>query len=201
MRLLDVTRPLGPETRVYPGDPPVRLRVVADIARGDPARVSVLTIGTHAGTHVDAPRHLDGAGSGVDGIPLGALVGPALVVQAAGPRVERRDIRALPRGAPPRILLRGRPVLAPGAARELVLRRVRLVGTDGPSLDPVGEPDLLAHRILLSAGIALLEGLDLEEAPAGRYELIALPLLIPGADGAPARAILRRPAPPRSRRR
>jgi arylformamidase len=95
----------------------------------------------------------------------------------------------LPRRA--RVLLRGPASISPGGARELVRRSVLLVGTDALSVDPVGDAGLPAHRELLAAGIVVLEGLDLSAAQPGRYQLIALPLLIPGADGAPARAVLK----------
>ena len=124
---------------------------------------------------------------------------PAIVVAARRPLAGLAP-PLLPRDAPPRILFRGGPLILEGAARDLVRRRALLVGTDAISIDPVGDDALPAHRILLAAGIVLLEGLDLSRAPAGLYDLLALPLLIPGADGAPARALLR-PRGPRPQRR
>ena len=176
----------------------MRLQILADPRRGDTARVSALALSCHTGTHVDAPRHLPGLRGGVEGLSLEALIGPAVVVQARR-RLARVAASLLPRGAPPRILFRGRPVILESAARDLVRRRVLLVGTDAISIDRVGDDSLPAHRILLAAGVVLLEGLDLSRAPAGLYDLLALPLLIPGADGAPARAVLmpRRPRPQR----
>jgi len=112
-------------------------------------------------------------------------------VQAARRRLGPGDIPGLRRGGAGRILLRGRAALLPDAARRIARMGVVLVGTDGMSIDPAGDDDLPAHRILLEAGIVLIENLDLTHAPPGRYELIALPLLIPGADGAPVRALLR----------
>ncbi len=191
MRLIDVTAPLGATTRVYPGDPPFHLEVAADPDRGDPARVSALHMGTHTGTHVDAPSHLPGGRGGVEVLPLQALIGPAVVVAARGPVVGAAEARRLARRAIPRILFRGAPLLSPEAAEQLAASRVRLVGTDGLSIDPADSRDFPAHRRLLGAGVVLLEGLDLSQAPPGRYTLFALPLLVPGADGAPARALLR----------
>ncbi|HEY3176606.1 MAG TPA: cyclase family protein [Candidatus Polarisedimenticolia bacterium] len=191
MRFIDITVALGPATRTYPGDPPVSIELIGDPARGDHARVSVIRTSLHAGTHVDGPNHLTGGRGGVDSLSLEAMVGPALVVRASGPSIGARDVKRwqLPRRA--RVLLRGQATLSPDGARELVRRGVLLVGTDGLSVDPIGDPDLPAHRELLRSGVVVLEGLDLSAAPPGRYHLIALPLLIPGADGAPARALLR----------
>ena len=71
-------------------------------------------------------------------------------------------------------------------------RGMRLVGIDYLSVAPYGDP-ASTHTALLSAGVVILEGLDLSGVPAGRYELACLPILIPGADGAPARALLGTP--------
>lgn len=191
MRLIDISSALGPRCRVYPGDPPVAIDLVSDPTRGAPARVSAIRMSLHAGTHVDAPCHLPEGRGGVESLSLVAMIGPAVVVRAHGPSIGARQIARwhLPRRA--RVLLRGAAAISPAGARELVRRGVLLVGTDALSVDPVGDAGLPAHRELLAAGIVVLEGLDLSGAPPGRYQLIALPLLIPGADGAPARAVLR----------
>jgi arylformamidase len=192
VRIIDITRPIGPQSRLFPGDPIPSLEVVSDPARGDPARVSVLRVGTHTATHVDAGAHLPGGRGGVESLPLAALVGPARVVAARG-SLRAADLAGIPGGGPPRVLFRGEPTLAEEAARLLAERGVVLVGTDGLSIDPLESRDLRAHRVLLTAGVVLLESLDLSAAPPGDYELIALPLLLPGADGAPVRAVLRAP--------
>lgn len=173
-------------TRVFPGDPPVRVRVAAT----SPARVTEYSGSVHAGSHADAPNHLPGLPGGIETLPLDLFVGPARVHDAAG-GLSRRDIESLPQPLEPRLLLRGAPALSLDTAAALLERGVRLVGTDGPSIEPEEALDLPVHRLLLGRGVALLEGLDLSAAPPGRYELIALPLLIPGADGAPVRAVLR----------
>ncbi len=201
--LIDITAPLGAGTRAYPGDPRFEMRTIADPSRGDPARVCSITMGTHTGTHVDAPRHLVGGVAGVDSFPVGAMIGPVLVFETPCGLIGPLDLSRLPGNAPSRILFRGAPVILPEGAAELVARGMVLVGTDGLSVDAMESHDLPAHRILLDAGVVVLEGLDLAKAAPGRYELIALPLLIPGADGAPARAVLRarRRAGPRLVRR
>ena len=179
---------------MFPGDPPVRLTVEQDPARGDPARVTSLSMSAHAGTHVDAPNHLRGGKGGVERLSLATLIGPAIVVRLrprAGAAIHASDLRRLPRRAPARVLLKGSPIILAEAAHELIRRGVLLVGTDGLSIDPIADHELPAHHALLRAGVVVLEGLDLSRARPGRYDLIALPLLIPGADGAPARALLR----------
>jgi arylformamidase len=83
--------------------------------------------------------------------------------------------------------------VAPDAARYLVERGVRTVGVDYLSVGAFREASgTETHRVLLGAGIWIIEGLNLADIEPGNYELICLPLRLVGSDGAPARAILRR---------
>ena len=192
---------------VYDGDPQVRIERVMEIARGDLANLSRMELGTHTGTHVDAPLHFVDGGAGADRLPLDALVGPAVVADARGAPgdIDAAALAAL--GVPPgteRLLLRTRngdlwdrgaftrdfAGVADDAARELVAMGVRLLGIDYLSIAPSADP-APTHRTLLEAGVVVVEGLDLRAAPGGAYELVCLPLRIEGADGAPARALLR----------
>jgi arylformamidase len=184
---------------VWDGDPDVSFEPAASLETGDPANLTRLGLGSHTGTHVDAPLHFLPGGDGVDRLPLDALIGPALVLDLT--HVEA-DVRAadldFPAGAE-RLLLKTpnsrlwerdefapeHVALEPDAARLLVERGVRLVGVDYLS---VGSPE--THRILLAAGVVPLEGLDLREVEAGAYRLVALPLRLEGVDGAPARVVL-----------
>ncbi|HSJ73625.1 MAG TPA: cyclase family protein [Miltoncostaeaceae bacterium] len=207
MGWIDVSVPVRTGMIVYDGDPQVRIEQVMDIARGDLANLSRMELGTHTGTHVDAPRHFLEDGTGADRLPLDVLVGPAVVADA---RAAPRDIDAaalaslgVPAGTE-RLLLRTRNGglweqgafsrdyvgVAEDAARELVAAGVRLVGIDYLSIAPSADP-APTHRVLLEAGVVVVEGLDLRGAAPGAYELVCLPLRIEGADGAPARALLR----------
>jgi len=208
MRYLDVTQPITDGMPVYPGDPPVSVRPYLCIADGAPVNLGLVTLGTHTGTHLDAPRHFfDGAG-GVDRIPLEALLGPARVVEVAGAGdVDAAAVRAALDGGERRLLFKtrnsarppadrllpGYAALTPEAARLLVEADPRpfLVGLDGPSVDGHDTQEAPAHRLLLRSGVAILEGLELSAVPPGAYELLCLPLALPGGDGAPARVLLR----------
>jgi arylformamidase len=66
-----------------------------------------------------------------------------------------------------------------------------LLGIDSWSVEPFGSNEFVTHRTLLGAGVVIVEALDLSNVPPGDYEFTCLPLLIAGADGAPARAVLR----------
>ena len=200
----DITIPLREGMAVWPGDVPVKTAAYKSYKR-DGSNVTRLELSTHAGTHVDAPLHFGHRGT-VDTMPPSALIGPCRVVTVRAraliraEHIERADLAGTER-----VLFKTRNsrraggtrfhkdfvALSADAAAALVELGVRLVGMDGPSVDPFG-PDgpYAAHHMLLEAGVVVLENIDLSRAPAGEYELICLPLKIAGADGAPARAIL-----------
>ncbi|MDR1726737.1 MAG: cyclase family protein [Acidobacteriota bacterium] len=208
--LIDITRRLGEGLAVWPGDPEFRRRPVWRLEDGAPANVEELRMGTHAGTHLDAPRHVLADGAGPEAFPLAALVGPARVFDLAATlpgarRVRAADLGALDFAGVRRAIFKTSPTAPSGggfesdyaflgqdAAERLVARGILLVGTDAMSVDPAGARDLRAHRRLLAGGVAILEGLELGGAPPGDYELLCLPLRIDGVDGVPARAVLRR---------
>lgn len=187
---VDVSRPLHPDMETFPGDPGIIIELARSRAAGDPADVTRLDMGAHTGTHVDAPVHFVDGGGGVETLPLDALEGPALVLDAhaSAGELDAAAVGALdvPTGTERVLLATGGAALAAEAAESLAGLGVRMVGVDQLS---VGGPE--THRVLFAAGVVVLEGLDLSAVAPGRYGLRCLPLLIPGADGAPARALLR----------
>jgi arylformamidase len=204
---IDISVPLHNGMAVWPGDPPMHIERIASIADGHTSNVSAISSGLHAGTHIDAPLHfLDGRAS-VAEMPPGALVGPARVVAIRDPKAIRlRDVEPLRVRRGERILFRTRNskrcwrtsefcldyvYLTSEAAAHLVERGVAVVGIDYLSIGARDEDGHKVHRMLLQAGVWIIEGLDLSAAPAGRYDLACLPLKVVGADGALARAIVR----------
>jgi arylformamidase len=194
--IIDISRPLSPATPVWPGDPPVIVQPVARVEDGDPAAVSRLALGTHTGTHVDPPAHFFPGEPAVDALPLDVLMGPAVVAQFDPGPIDGTALEstALPRGTSRLLLKTGGDAgaVTPDGARWLVERGVRLVGADTLSIEPETR-DYPVHRILLGAGVVIVEGLDLAPVAPGPYELVCLPLRIAAGDGAPARAVLIRP--------
>jgi arylformamidase len=186
----------------------MRIEWTQRIQAGDPANVSRLVGDVHTGTHVDAPLHFLDGGRSVDALDLDALIGPATVVDL--PDVD--DITAAVLAAAPippgarRLLFRTRNsqrwardgsefsreyvALTVDAARWVVERGIRLLGVDYLSVQRFHDPPT-THQVLLAAGVVIVEGLDLSSAPAGDHEVICLPLLLVGAEGAPARVVLR----------
>ncbi|MBX3158384.1 MAG: cyclase family protein [Deltaproteobacteria bacterium] len=192
----------------FPGDPGVALRHEKHLDRGDAATVSNLELGVHTGTHVDAPVHFLRGTAGVDELALGDLIGPARVVALPDAQViTAQDLARAEVAGGERILVRtrnsahwssdtfyaGYTHLDAGAARLLADRRVRMIGIDYLSIGG-GADGPEVHRILLSAGVVIVEGLDLSRVDAGPYDLVCLPIKILACDGAPARAAVRRRA-------
>jgi arylformamidase len=204
-RVLDVSVLLTPGIPTYPGNPEFELQPVQRIADGASSNVSRLVLGTHTGTHVDAPRHFFDDKRGVDAMPLDLLIGPARVVAVDhGGGIEEPDLAAIG-DADMRVLFKtpnsalwadrrfrqDYTYLSEGAAHFLVKRGVRVVGVDYLSVEQFKKAGAPAHRALLSQDVVIIEGLDLSAAEEGAYEMWCLPLRIAGGDGAPARVVLK----------
>ena len=206
-QLLDVSVPLAAGLPSYPGNPQFELQPVKRIADGGSSNVSRLVMGTHTGTHVDAPRHFFDAGAPVDALPLDLLLGRARVVgitRRGGIGAEelaeaglREDIRVLLKTTNSALwnateFHQDYTHLTEAGARYLVDQGVKVVGIDYLSVEQFKKAGAPAHRALLSQGVVIIEGLNLSEAEPGMYEMYCLPLRIAGGDGAPARVILKR---------
>jgi len=207
MKIHDITLPITPDMPVWPGDLGVSRELVSTIESGDPANVSHLSLGAHTGTHVDAPFHFIPGGETLDQVSLDNFVGPAFVIEIPGVDiVTGADLRQtkIPAGTA-RLLVKTRNseiwrrgektfqtdfvALSPDAAQYMVDLGIKLVGIDYLSIAPY-KSSRPTHEILLGAGVAILEGIDLSAIVPGQYTLYCLPLKLVGADGAPARAIL-----------
>jgi len=202
---IDISAPLRAGMTVWPGDEPPQIALAQSFASGDPYNLTRLAMSAHTGTHLDAPRHFLPGGAGIDAMPAEAMCGPALVVRVEGGAVRAADV---PDGLAPgaRILFRTRNserdlfagtffedyvFLARDAAEKLARAGALLAGIDALSVSGFHEDPSETHRLLLGAGVWILEGVCLRGVEPGEYELVCLPLRIEGADGAPARALLR----------
>lgn len=202
MRIYDVSRIVYTGMEVWPGDPPVSVMPAKSIERGDASNLSRLDLGSHTGTHVDAPRHFIPGAPGVDSLAPAILVGKARLCQLPeAHHLDRALLEGLGLGGVSRLLLGTRnanlPVgtdyayLSGDAAAYLVALGVKLVGIDYLSIEEHGRKGHPIHQTLLSAGVVIIEGLDFKGVPPGDYELMCLPLKLKDADGAPARVFLR----------
>lgn len=211
MPIYDVTVPIFNELPTWPGDPAVEISDWRSLSAGDGVNVSMLNFGAHTATHVDAPAHFIEGAAKVESLDLEVLIGEAEVVAVPEDRhvIDEEFVLAnCPNGAA-RIIFKTRnsafwseapPVfhedftyLDLKAAETLVQRGMKLVGIDYLSIEKFASPKHETHLALLSHGVVILEGLNLSDVPAGKYELICLPLRLRNnkGDGAPARVVLR----------
>lgn len=211
MPIYDLSVPLSSELPTYPGDPGIQISAWSTLDNGDGANVSALNFGAHTGTHVDAPAHFLHGAKKVEALALEVLMGEAEVIEVPEDlRVIDEDfvVRNCQQGTV-RVLFKTRNSafwtgnfaefrtdfthLDLSAAQWLVERGVKLVGIDYLSIEKFHSQDHAVHCALLSHDVIILEGLNLSGVPAGKYELICLPLRLRSTlgDGAPARAVLR----------
>ncbi|MDA8174705.1 MAG: cyclase family protein [Nitrospiraceae bacterium] len=213
-KLIDISIPIKPGMPLWSGDPQVEIEKLYGLAKGDEATVSRISMGVHTGTHVDAPLHYLADGPGIGEMPPGALTGPARVIEILGganKEIQKEELERHGIKQGERILLKTtnsalwhQPSkeqdfskefyihLGAKAARFLAQRKILAIGIDYLSIGGcTGDSGAQVHRILLEAGIWIIEGLDLSLATPGNYELICLPLKLQGLEAAPARALLR----------
>jgi arylformamidase len=204
MKKIDISTGLSKNTVTYPGDPMVSITQERTLLK-DGVRLSKISMGSHSGTHVDAPSHFLKDGKNIDEVGLKPLIGKAIVcdLTSAGKTITSSDLkgRKIRRGdilllktRNSRLLKMGRfakdyASLSLDAAEYLVKRGVKTVGIDYLSIEDFGGKGLV-HKKLLSAGIPIIEGLNLDKAKPGRYTLFCLPLNVIGCEAAPARCIL-----------
>jgi len=208
MPIYDLSVPLSAELPTYPGDPGIRIQDWSKLANGDGANVSSLSFGAHTGTHVDAPAHFIDGAKKLESLDLEILIGEAEVVQVPEDLrvIDEEFVAANCADGTERILFKTRnsalwtgdfhtnfTYLELPAAKRLVDLGVKLVGIDYLSIEKFRSKDHEVHRALLSHEVIIVEGLNLAGVPAGKYELICLPLRLRSnlGDGAPARAVLR----------
>jgi len=202
--LYDISPPISERLAVWPGDTPSRREVLCDLQRGDSITLSTLHATVHLGAHADAPSHYDAQGQSIDQRSLDYYLGPCQVIRVEVPCAARVTTAHLPGPVRAERVLFATDsfpdpeqfntdfaALDPDLVRWLHGQGVRLIGVDTPSVDLFDSKDLPTHRACQECDLAILEGLLLRDVPAGRYELIALPLKLVGFDASPVRAVLR----------
>ncbi|MFB5190661.1 arylformamidase [Alicyclobacillus fastidiosus] len=208
-RWIDISQRLDSNVPTWPGDTPFSYRLTWTKQMSGSVNVGQITMSTHTGTHIDAPFHFDENGKKVLELDVNLYVGPARVIhlpamdQGAIGSIGVEDIERVDLQGVTRLLIRTGaweerrvfpekiPEIRPELAEYLAGRGVQLLGLDLPSVDPLDSKELPAHHALTRHHIHILEGLVLDDVPAGDYELAALPLPLADADGSPVRAVLR----------
>ena len=208
MKILDISVPISARLPVWPGDPQIVLEHYRTISEGNASNDSRIACSVHSGTHVDAPAHFLENGITVEALPLDRLIGPTIVVELPAADIITSEIleaQNLPLGTR-RLLFKTKNsalwndpahrfnpdfvALSSAAAGWIVKRGIDLVGTDYLSIQMFKDTEPLTHRILLEAGVIIVEGLDLRKIQPGNYQLVCLPIKLAGSEGAPARAVL-----------
>jgi arylformamidase len=211
----DVSVPLTNGMLHWPTDPPVAITRVKDMAKGDSTNVSLLSMGAHTGTHVDAPVHFLPGAKGVDAIDFSALIGRARVLEISSlESITVQDLKSHRIRQGERILFKTtnsanlwheRPFmedfvyLSDEAADYLLAQGAKLVGADYLSIGSYRHGGGVVHRRLLQGGVWIVEGLNLHGVAPGTYDMVCLPLRVVDGDGAPARCVLRSLGPRRGR--
>jgi len=207
MKIYDISVTLGADAVNWPELPIYQRELVSEMARGDEAVVSKLTMVCHVGTHIDTPSHFIAGARTLDDYPIERWIVPAQVIDIKDKQsVKPAELAGLDIKPGEAILFRtdnsrsGRSCngvfseqyvfISPEASDMLVEKKVGLVGIDYASVDGFPLGDAPAHYKLLGGDILLLEGINLKDVPPGKYTLYCMPLKLSGAEGAPARAVL-----------
>jgi arylformamidase len=210
MKIVDLTRSIDERMTTFHTDVhcDVRINQLGSIAKHG-RETREVTVGTHTGTHLDAPLHFINGGRTVENLSLDVLFGPVELVENEPVTVSMLEDETLgkrtifqfgweDRFGDPDAFYNDYPYLTISAAEYLVDEGVDMLGFDTPSPDassrPLdgGEEDSPIHKVFLRNNIILVEYLiNLDEADfESDWNVAALPLKIAGADGAPARVVV-----------
>ncbi len=199
LKIHDLTRPISQDMQVYPGDPHPKFESRATI-KDNKVNVTKITLGSHTGTHVDAPWHFLQEGNSIDMEPLDKFIGEAVIIDAPGRNsiiaddfrgndIRINDIVLINTGTGHRHT--DFAYIDVSAAEWMVEHRVKCVGIDTASVEKYGRKDAPVHKMLLAGKIGIIENLaNLEQFAGSRMFFVCLPLRLKGIDGSPARAIL-----------
>ena len=191
MKIYDISQEVF-SCKVFPGDPAPERDVLCSMEDGEFYNLTAFYMCAHNGTHVDAPFHFVRDGKTIDEVGLEPFVGSAYVAEHEGV-VTAEDAKFMLQkaegDAAKRLLIKGNAEVSLEAAEVFAKAGLLLIGNESQTVGPEDAP-MAFHLVLLKAGVALLEGIRLEQVPEGTYLLNAAPLNLGGADGAPCRAVL-----------
>ncbi|HZS46976.1 MAG TPA: cyclase family protein [Blastocatellia bacterium] len=207
MKIYDVSVQLSADLPTYPGDPKISFEQSSSISKGDPANVTRIDMGSHTGTHIDAPYHFIDDGPKLDQLKLEIMMGRTHVLQVTAPVINESVLEEFDFTDKTRVLFKTRNsylwdrgpefvkdyvYIEPSAAELLVREGIKLVGIDYLSVEKFGSTKFETHLEFLRNDIVILEGLNLKEVEPGDYDMVCLPMRLASGDGAPARVILRK---------
>jgi arylformamidase len=199
LKIHDLTRTISQDMPIYPGDPQPEFYAHATI-KDNNANITRITVGSHTGTHVDAPWHFLQEGNSIDREPLDKFIGEAAIIDASdknsitaeafsGYEIRSNDIVLIYTGTGDR--LTDFAYLDVSAAEWIVEHEVKGVGIDTASVEKYGKKDAPVHKMLLNRNIGIIENLvNLKQFVGSRMFFVCMPLPLKGIDGSPARAVL-----------
>ena len=208
----DLTHLICPDMPMYPGEPQPEFQPFFKLGK-DRVNLTRLIMSSHTGTHSDAPTHFISDGISVDKIPLQTFIGEAVVLDVSmksigegvtnieldsySKIVKAGDIILLYTGTSDhwnkdKDIRQNFTYLEPSAAEWIVNHQIKCIGIDSFSVEKFGFKEGLAHKMLLSNNIGIIEGLNvnMKQCLGKRMFLVCLPLFLGGIDGSPARAIV-----------
>lgn len=202
MIIIDISWPISPEMTAYKDKKQVRFEQNKNFER-DGVRDSTIVIGSHSGTHVDAPSHFLADGESIDQVPLSSLMGPCVVLDLLCDVITAHELKKYEIGPEMIVLFKTRNSLRgetepfnpefvyldASGAQYLIEKGVVAVGIDYLGIER-GDPAHSTHSLLMGKNIPIIEGLRLDDVPGGSYLFFCLPLNIVGLESAPARAVL-----------
>jgi arylformamidase len=194
MKIYDISQEIF-SCKVFPGDPAPERHTLNSIKGGDLYNLTSFSMCAHNGTHIDAPFHFINDGKTVDTISLEAFIGQSYVAAFSGTLSAHdaaeiiKKARSLSIEASKRILIKGDAVISLEAAKVFADAGILLIGNESQTVGPENAP-MEVHKVLLGAGVVLLEGIRTADVPEGVYLLNAAPLNLSDADGSPCRAVL-----------
>ena len=209
MKMIDISVPITPDMLVWPGSPRTEFQWRRSMAKGDRSNNSNFFMNTHSGTHVDAPLHFFAKGKGVEELSMETMMGSVHLLDFSREKeitVEKLESLWPSSEKVERLLLKTRNsdfwekrtnefvenfcALREEQAKWLLQKGIRLIGIDYLSIQCYKDSPIV-HQLLLEAEIIIIEGLNLSEVDAGKYDLVCLPLKLVGLEGAPARVLLK----------
>ncbi|WP_240375987.1 cyclase family protein [Bacillus piscicola] len=207
-KIVDLSIPLTSDTIVYPGDPEPDISQAASIEI-DGYNVSKLIIGSHTGTHVDAPYHINPTGHRIDESPLEQFIGEGVLIdvthKAPESGISFKDVETyLPLLHAGKIALfhtgwsqhlgtkhyYNHPYITKEVVEAFLKRGIRTFFIDALNIDPPDGSSFAAHDAITKANGIIGENFtNFAEIDFDKPLIIALPLKLTGLDGSPVRAI------------
>ena len=187
MKIYDLSQEFF-SSKVFPGDPAPQMEPALKITDGAPCNLTKITMGSHNGTHMDAPRHFYANGRTIDKLDLQKCVGNCKLVTMSG-ELSAENIEHTLNDGTKKLLIKGDIVITLEAAKKMTEMGLEFLGVEGLTVGPQEAP-MAVHLELLGAEIVILEGAVMTDVPNGEYFLSSLPIKYGGIDGAQCRPIL-----------